>query len=420
MPAVPDGISTVVLSGRFVRPDGTPLAGTITFEPPAALTYSSADVISVGSAVAELDADGAFAIVLMATDDPGVDPTGWTYTVVERLARATGRTYHLALPAATPAVDLADIAPTDPAGGEYVVVTGPAGADGSQIISGTGAPDSATGADGDYYIDTTPGAVTWYGPKAGGAWPAGTVLTGSGSAPVTSVNSQTGDVVLAAADVGAAATDDTRLSDARTPTGAAGGDLGGTYPNPQVTATNLSAPLPVAQGGTGASSASAALTALGGVASTEKGVASGVATLGTDGRLTIGQSPTRSVVKPSDTPRDTTTTPAADPALTLTVVANATYDVELLGVWTSGGGGLKATWSVPSGATMVWTDNDGVGVASASGSVTFNATTGTMFKGTLVVGANAGSITFLWSQNSSNASPTTLKAGSSLKLTRLS
>lgn len=206
MPEVPAGVASVVLTGRYIRPDGTPLAGTITFEPPASLVMADADLISVGAATAELDALGYFTITLIATDAPGSQPADWTYTVVERLRHAKGRTFHIALPAATPVVNLADIAPTSPADGDYVIVTGPPGADGSKIYSGTGAPSSSTGVDGDYYIDTTPGAVTWYGPKADGAWPAGIGLTGSGSAPVTSVAGKTGAVTLVAADVSGVAT----------------------------------------------------------------------------------------------------------------------------------------------------------------------------------------------------------------------
>ena len=58
---------------------------------------------------------------------------------------------------------------------------GPAGADGHTVLNGTGAPDNATGSNGDFYIDTS--ANMLYGPKAGGSWPSGTSLTGPAGPP---------------------------------------------------------------------------------------------------------------------------------------------------------------------------------------------------------------------------------------------
>ncbi|MCZ4607562.1 hypothetical protein O3S80_28110 [Streptomyces sp. Lzd4kr] len=178
MPEVPISIASVVVTGRYIRPDGTPLTGTLTFEPPATLTYPDADIISTGAATVTLDATGAFSVSLIATDAAGGDPDGWTYTVVERLHQVSGRTFHISLPTSSPVVDLADIAPTDPALGDYVVVAGPPGTPGSQILAGTGAPSNSLGANGDYYVDKTSGAVTFYGPKASGSWPTGVALGG--------------------------------------------------------------------------------------------------------------------------------------------------------------------------------------------------------------------------------------------------
>ncbi|MFE0326323.1 hypothetical protein ACFW08_05840 [Streptomyces sp. NPDC058960] len=183
MPSIPSGIATVVLTGRYIRPDGTPLMGTLTFKPPAHLTIAGADIMSAGAASVELDATGSFAITLIATDDPGVQPSDWAYTVTEQLHRADTRTYPIKLPSTTPVVDLADIAPTDPDGGNYVVVQGPPGRPGSQLYSGTGAPASSLGVSGDYYIDTTSTNTRLYGPKGSTDWPSSSVfLTDQGAA----------------------------------------------------------------------------------------------------------------------------------------------------------------------------------------------------------------------------------------------
>ncbi|MFN3986642.1 MAG: hypothetical protein ACK4KV_14200 [Rhodocyclaceae bacterium] len=53
---------------------------------------------------------------------------------------------------------------------------GPVGPTGASMLSGAGAPNASIGNNGDFYFDST--STTVYGPKAGGAWPAGTSLIG--------------------------------------------------------------------------------------------------------------------------------------------------------------------------------------------------------------------------------------------------
>jgi hypothetical protein len=48
--------------------------------------------------------------------------------------------------------------------------TGPAGTNGNTVLSGLGPPDPSVGNNGDFYLDTTPGAPVLWGPKTGGFW----------------------------------------------------------------------------------------------------------------------------------------------------------------------------------------------------------------------------------------------------------
>ncbi|MGW0419475.1 hypothetical protein [Streptomyces sp. NPDC003015] len=197
-PTMPAGIATVTLTGRYIRPDGTPFSGTVSFSAPDYVRLSGADTTAGGSITVTLDVTGAFSVVLIATDNVDARPTNFTYSVTEALTGVASRTYYVALPQATGTTNLADIAPAAASDGEFLLVTGPAG---KTILNGTGAPSAGVGTNGDFWIDTV--AWTIYGPKASGAWPAGHSL-GSGGA-VSSVNSKTGAVVLAVADISGAA-----------------------------------------------------------------------------------------------------------------------------------------------------------------------------------------------------------------------
>jgi hypothetical protein len=99
------------------------------------LTFPESDLFMAGPVAATLDenghiidAAGNVGVTLPATDSPGMNPTGWAYTVKESLTGVPGtRTYALLLPRDTPlgTIDLADVTSTDPTTPNYVPVPGP-------------------------------------------------------------------------------------------------------------------------------------------------------------------------------------------------------------------------------------------------------------------------------------------------------
>jgi len=262
---LPEGIPTVTVTGRYLFPDGRPLSGQVVWRAPALITFADHDVILGGPVTVPLDEQGAFTVELPATDAPGMNPAGWSYTVAEQFASVPqNRTYQVLLPADTPTVDIADIAPTDPTTPTYVAVRG----------------DSA------YEVAVAQGFVgtvdEWLaslvGPR-GEQGPPGVVQSVNGYSEAA--------VTLTATDVGAVAT---------TEKGAAGGvatlDSTGKVPAEQLPASSGGGVQSV-NGQTPDGSGNVTITAadVGAVATTALGAASGVATLGTDGLLTAAQRP---------------------------------------------------------------------------------------------------------------------------------
>jgi hypothetical protein len=69
----------------------------------------------------------------------------------------------------------------------FVPLVGTSGTSGNTILSGTAAPTSGAGVNGDYFIDKT--GLVLYGPKTAGAWPTPGIQLGGGSGSGTVVSS---------------------------------------------------------------------------------------------------------------------------------------------------------------------------------------------------------------------------------------
>src|ERR1019366_919465 len=112
MVALPVNIVPVQITGKYEDILGNPIAGQVRFTPRAIVTDITYTTIIIGNSVtATLDGSGAFSILLPATDDTHLSPTGWTYLVEELFG--TQRSYDIAVPVATiGALDLSTVVPS--------------------------------------------------------------------------------------------------------------------------------------------------------------------------------------------------------------------------------------------------------------------------------------------------------------------
>lgn len=147
--ALPPDINVVTITGTYVGEDGVAESGAVTFVPSVDTIRDPASdqVVKLAPQRAVLDATGKFTIDLIASDDPDVIPTGWYYTVIERVTRHDQRSWFINVPYNLISLDLSDIPEvSDPSAPTYPATT-------SAVTSVVGQTGDVTGAE--ILTDTT-------------------------------------------------------------------------------------------------------------------------------------------------------------------------------------------------------------------------------------------------------------------------
>lgn len=108
-------LQLITVTGKYVNLDGSPASGSVEFVASTVLVNKQANERIFPITFTAILAGGAFSVALPSTNDPDILPTGWFYTVSERIigSNVSRVTYdiQLAYNLAGLTVDLADIVP---------------------------------------------------------------------------------------------------------------------------------------------------------------------------------------------------------------------------------------------------------------------------------------------------------------------
>jgi hypothetical protein len=138
----------VLVFGKYVGVNDQPASGSVTLTLSDPISDGVTTITPSQSITAALDATGSVAFVWPANDDPTTEPVGTSTLIAPSLVNAKFKSFS-----------------------GVITHSGL-----TTLVTGTGAPSSGTGSNGNWYLDTAGGLV--YGPKVAGAWPtAGTFVT---------------------------------------------------------------------------------------------------------------------------------------------------------------------------------------------------------------------------------------------------
>lgn len=154
---IPSGVETVTVSSGepLTTPDGSLMRGHIRFVAPDLAVAPSDNYTLGGEAVAEL-VDGEFSITLVAPDATGINPTGWTYTVIGEFTNAPNWETFALLTKDDPTVFLSDVIEAEAIGPAFstIYLRRDGGTMTGDLILNDAAPDTSLSATPKTYVDT--------------------------------------------------------------------------------------------------------------------------------------------------------------------------------------------------------------------------------------------------------------------------